>query len=134
MLSDKPAASDLLATAVLELRNNIAGKLSGEDRLTLLMAISAIETAIREGQSDEAMATRQKEALSALLGADALSGDPTKDTTTLAKAIRAGDFDSPPLAETLHAALLEDAKARAAISNPRYLQAAEADWKVREQK
>ncbi|MDJ0686601.1 MAG: DUF6285 domain-containing protein [Alphaproteobacteria bacterium] len=120
MKPDDPSAANLLATASLALKEEIAPLLKGEERLTVLMAIAAIETACREVALGPDLAAHQAACLAAHNG-DGLA-------ESLCKAIRAGVFDAGTDAVDLHARLLEDAKKRCAISNPRYLAAAEADW------
>ena len=59
MKPDDPSADDLLATASLALKDEIAPFLTGEDRLTVLMAIAAIETARREAALGPDLAAHQ---------------------------------------------------------------------------
>lgn len=123
MIPDTPSAEDLLLTAAKELREGVLPDLRGNARLTVLMALAAIETAVREGRGLDALVAEQR----------AILGDlpDCPDAAALCAAIREGRFDSGDQAARLHAMLLQDVASRVAISNPKYLEAAEADWKSR---
>ena len=125
MIPDRPSARDLLETAAAELKQASAAGPSGEDRLTLLMAVAAIEMAVREQQAMPALEAEQAGALATLSPS---ATDPEAGAQALCGAIRTGAFDAGDGAVALHQALLADVRARAAISNPRYLAAAEEDW------
>ena len=123
MIPDRPTARDLLETAAAELKQAGRTAPDGGTRLTLLMAASAVDMALREQDAGGELASEQTDALAAF------SGETNADrAASLCRAIRDGTFDGGAAAETLHRCLLDDVRRRAAISNPRYLAAAEADW------
>ncbi len=125
MIPDTPAAKDLLETAAAELKAEILPAVKRENKLTVLMAIAAIETAVREQEAIVELQGEQLGAMAALASGPVASKDRAGD---LCKAIRSGDFDTGDRARALYHALMDDVAARTAISNPRYLNAAEADW------
>lgn len=124
MKKDEPYAEDLLTVAADVLRREIVPGLTGEDRLTVLMAINAIDTARREAAHAVNLSLQESEAVKAFAG--------DRDAVFLAESIRSGHFDTGPHAQELHTALLENAALRCRVSNPRYLDAAEKDWIARE--
>jgi len=128
MIPDTPGAKDLLETAIAELKANILPAVDGDNKLTVLMAIAAIDTAVREQQTIHELQAEQRGAMAALAGGPVSSDDRAAD---LCRAIRTGAFDGGDKGRALYHALLDDVTARTAISNPKYLAAAEADWAVR---
>ncbi len=125
MIPDTPAAKDLLETAAAELKAQILPAVDGDNRLTVLMAIAAIDTAVREQETIQELQAEQRGAMAALSAGPVAPADRATD---LCSEIRAGAFDRGDRARALYHALFDDVAARVAISNPRYLAAAEMDW------
>jgi hypothetical protein len=94
---------ELLAAIEQTLARDVAPTLAGEARFKTLMAASALRMVMRELADAEALAA----ASSRLDAFGARAG--------LVEAVRAGRHDADA---ALHAALLEDARARTLISNP----------------
>jgi len=84
------------------------------------MILSIIAAAERDLADAGGLDARQKERLSTLLP----PGSTPKD---LCAAIRRGDFDGSEEFQSLQAILLEDARDRLMLVNPKYLAAADAD-------
>lgn len=123
MKRDEPIGEDLLAVAADVLHREIVPTLTGDERLSVLMAVNAIETARRELENAPLLEKMEHTALSEIAGGG--------DSRGLCRAIRNGKFDMGDKAVALHGALLEHAVLRCRISNPKYLDAAEKDWESR---
>ncbi len=125
MIPDTPGRKDLLETAAAALREEIAPSLKGEQRLTVLMAISAIDTACRDLEVAPELDQIQAESL---VGLGFEGDDPA---VSLTREIRNGEFDKGAGSKSLHEVLMKDVILRCQISNPRYLMVAEDDWNNR---
>ncbi len=111
MTEDRPAPDALLRAVAAALRHRLPDGPAGQERLGLLLnAIGIAERALAGGEG----VTRIRARLAAAGG--------TADPAALAAEIRAGTFDDGASAAPLHDALAEEARARLAISNPRYLE------------
>ena len=129
MIPDRPLGKDLLETVIADLKSDVLPSVDGDAKLTVLMAVSAIQTALREQESLLELQAEQIGAMAALATSATPSEDRARD---LCASIRSGEFDGGDRARALYHALMDDAIARAEISNPKYLQAAEADWQTRQ--
>ncbi|WP_425404908.1 DUF6285 domain-containing protein [Hwanghaeella sp.] len=128
MIPDTPGAKDLLDTVAAELKAEILPHVSEEQRLTVLMAISAVQTSVREMDFLPRLEQQQKAALAQFVDSEV---QPEGRAEELCRLIREGKYDEGAAARALHEALMRDVRARASISNPKYLAAAEADWSRR---
>ena len=118
---DQPDARTLLQTARRVLSEDILPELDASHALDIRMIIRVLEIADRTlGDSSDGLGVRQRARLDTLVGE---SGD----VASLAKRIRAGAYDAPDAARTLHAALTKDARERLHRLNPRYLAHVEAE-------
>jgi hypothetical protein len=123
MQRDKPAAADLLNTARALLRDEMMAHLPASQKLNALMIASAMAMAGREVETGDALEQDAAAGLRALYP-DAGDVDFTALNARLAGDIRSGRFDDD---ETVYRLLFDNVKRRLAISNPRYLAAAEND-------
>ena len=128
MIPDTPGAKDLLDTVAAELKAEILPHVPEEQRLTVLMAIAAIQTSVREFDFLPRLEQQQQSALAQFVDNEV---QPEGRAEELCKLIREGKYDEGAAARALHDALIRDVRARVSISNPKYLQAAEADWSQR---
>lgn len=123
MRPDRPEAVDLIETAAIVLRAELLDAAPEEHRLTLRMALAALQIGLRDLRETDALLQAEAEALSALYP-DAAVGH-VELAKRLAAEIRAGRFDEGGEAARLHHLLLDDVRRRLAISNPSYLAQAE---------
>jgi hypothetical protein len=114
-MADRPAGSDLLRTAREELLGRILPHTPDRLRYQLLMIANAMAIAARELDDGARLASKEQQALSGLLDEDP-GGDHAR---TLARCIRAGDFDRDPACARLQAALLALTLDKLALSNPK---------------
>ncbi|RVU39421.1 hypothetical protein EOI86_09340 [Hwanghaeella grinnelliae] len=128
MIPDTPGTKDLLDTVAAELKAEILPNVPEEQRLTVLMAIAAIQTSIREIDFLPRLEQQQSAALAQFVDNDV---QPEARAEELCQLIRAGKYDEGAAARALHDALIRDVRARTSMSNPKYLAAAEADWSRR---
>ncbi len=128
MIPDTPGAKDLLDTAAADLKAEILPHVPDDQKLTVLMAIAAIQTSVREMDFAPRLESQQQAALAQFVEGDI---QPEGRALALCRLIRDGKYDSGAAARALHEALVRDVRARSAISNPKYLAAAEADWSNR---
>ena len=125
MIPDTPGAKDLLDTVAVELKTEILPNVPDEHRLTVLMAIAAVQTSIRDMDFLPRLEQQQSAALAQFVDNDV---QPEARAEELCRLIRAGKYDEGAAARALHDALMQDVRARTSMSNPKYLAAAEADW------
>ena len=111
----RPSGADLLDLARRILRDEVAPALSGPARYKALMAANAMAIVGRQLQAGGTAETEARQRLAGILGRE---GDLADLDRELAAALRAGRFGDDP---TVHAHLLECAKAKLAESNPRVL-------------
>lgn len=128
MIPDTPRAKDLMDTVAADLKAEILPHVGEEQRLTVLMAISAIQTAVREMDFQPRLEQQQRAALAQFVASDI---QPEARAEALCGLIRQGKYDTGAAARALHEAMMRDVRARISISNPKYLAAAEADWSRR---
>lgn len=128
MIPDTPGAKDLLDTVAAELKTEILPNVPDEYRLTVLMAIAAVQTSLREIDFLPRLEQQQSAALAQFVDNDI---QPEGRAEALCRLIRAGKYDEGAAARALHDVLLRDVRARTSISNPKYLAAAETDWQQR---
>ena len=128
MIPDTPGAKDLLDTAVADLKAEILPNVPEEHRLTVLMAISAIQTSVREIDFLPRLEQQQQAALAQFVDNEV---QPEGRAEALCALIRKGKYDTGAAARALHETLMRDVRARTSISNPKYLSAAEEDWSKR---
>lgn len=129
MIPDTPGAKDLLDTAVADLKAEVLPNIDEEHRLTVLMAIAAIQTSVREMDFLPRLERQQRSALAQFVDNDV---QPEARAGELCRLIREGKYDEGAAARALHEDLMRDVRARTAVSNPKYLSAAEKDWGQRE--
>lgn len=115
-------------TAAADLKAEILPHVPDDQKLTVLMAIAAIQTSVREMDFAPRLESQQQAALAQFVEGDI---QPEGRALALCRLIRDGKYDSGAAARALHEALVRDVRARSAISNPKYLAAAEADWSNR---
>lgn len=128
MIPDTPGAKDLLDTVVADLKAEILPNVADEQRLTVLMAIAAIQTSVREIDFLPRLEQQQSATLVQFVDNQL---QPEARAEALCKLIREGKYDDGAAARALHEALLRDVRSRLSISNPKYLSAAEEDWSRR---
>ncbi|MFC4350286.1 DUF6285 domain-containing protein [Fodinicurvata halophila] len=117
MTPDRPDVTALLATARALLKDEILPVVPADQRLDMLMVLSAMGLAERALQdSTDALPLRQEARLVDLAGHKV-------DAASLAGAVRSGKWDDPEKAEQLYKALVEDTRDRLARANPKYLAA-----------
>jgi len=125
MTPDRPTGAELLEIALEVLRGELLDELSGDKRYAALMVASAMEHAWRELAGAAALEAAAVDRLSDFLGAPPGEGLAALDRR-LVEAIRAGRFDGPGAA-ALHDLLLDRARDRVRLTNPRYLERREAE-------
>lgn len=118
MTSDRPDARDLLRTAMAVFKDDLLPEIPERRKLDALMVLNVLGIAERALADDGADEAARAERLRRLGYSDA---------GALARAIREGAFDDPADAARLHAELTADVRARLALSNPKYLAAADAE-------
>lgn len=128
MTPDRPEAVDLIETAAIVLRAEVLDAVPEEHRLTLRMALAALQIGARELRGADELLQAEAEALSALYPDAAEPAGRLAER--LAADIRAGRFEEGPQATLVHGLLLADVRRRLAISNPSYLAAAEPEETV----
>jgi hypothetical protein len=106
---DRPDAAELVAIALARFRTEILPAVPAEMRLTALMIANALGIAEREltGRDDGTLAASMV----------ALIGETAEFIPGFVADLRRGRWDDHA---DMHRLLLEDAKARLAIANPRY--------------
>lgn len=114
MTPDRPDAADLLRTAREVIQSEWMPLLPEDKRLDVLMVLAVLSAAERELADAGGLETRQAERLRDLMPEGG-------DVADLCARIRAGDFSTPERAAQLHALLLEDARDRLELVNPKYL-------------
>jgi len=116
---DRPTGGELLEEARRLLLEDVAPKLSGEDRYKVLMAANAMAMATRELALDSGAQAAEEEALRGLLTAagQPVQGDPQK---AFARAVRQGAFADSAEA---YALLRRQVETRVGLSNPKALTA-----------
>jgi hypothetical protein len=106
---DRPDAAELVAIALASFRAEVLPVIPPEKRLAALMIANALGIAERE------LAGQEKATLAASVAA--LIGETAEVVPAFVADLRRGRWDADA---DMHRRLLQDAKARVAIANPRY--------------
>ncbi len=129
-MRNNPDAAGLLRIARETLLDEILESVPEERRHTLRMAANALAIAAREAEAGEADLVKELRLLGELYGEDVVQAAGAtlreriaKMNKRFARDIRDGIFDGA-CAPGVHALLMDQVRARLAISNPGYLQAA----------
>ena len=132
-MRNSPDAAGLLRVARETLLNELLDALPEERHYAVRMAASALAMAAREAETGEADLVKELRLLAELYGEDVVQSAGanlheriTKMNKRFARDIRDGIFDGA-CARGVHALLMDQVRARLAISNPKYLEAAELD-------
>ena len=132
-MRNKPDAAELLHIARETLLNDLLELLPEERRYAMRMAANALAIAARETEVGEADLVDELRLLSELYGEDVVqdSGATLQERSAkmnkrFARDIRDGIFDGA-CAQGVRALLMDQVRARLAISNPAYLKAAGLD-------
>jgi len=132
-MRNSPDAAGLLRVARETLLNELLDALPEERRYAVRMAANALAMAAREAETGEADLVKEQRLLAELYGEDVVQSAGAnlheriaKMNSRLARDIRDGIFDGA-CAPGVQALLMDQVCARLAISNPKYLEAAQRD-------
>lgn len=114
-MRDRPNGAELLAEAWRVLNEDLAPRLSGDQRYQVLLVAAAVGMVRRELEAGEAPAEAEHAALADLLQT---RGDLATLNAELATAIREGRYDGVPAVYDL---LMQSSVARVRESNPKAL-------------
>lgn len=132
-MRNSPDAAGLLRAARETLLNELLDALPEERRYAVRMAANALAMAAREAETGEADLVKELRLLAELYGEDVVQSAGANLHERIAKMnkrfasdIRDGIFDGA-CAQGVQALLMDQVRARLAISNPKYLEAAILD-------